>query len=120
MPSALRTRPQQSYFWYKTSEGEVERRDAGEPLAVVDPTLSCGKFRSADWVAANRPEWPAILARRAEDYAAAVPQKPIVMPAREAKNAAQIKGAKQQFGLPVEPLFTPTRGAEGVPLSPRE
>ena len=28
-------RPGQNYFWYKTSEGEVERRDAGEPLAKV-------------------------------------------------------------------------------------
>ena len=39
-------RPQQGYFWYKTSEGEVERRDRGVALATVDETLSCGRFRT--------------------------------------------------------------------------
>ena len=39
------------YIWYK---GEVERRDAGNPLRDrerdIEIGLSCGAFRSADWV----------------------------------------------------------------------
>ena len=58
-------RPQQSYFWYKTSEGAIERRDAGEPLAEIDPTLSCGKFRSSEWLERQRPEWSPALVQRA-------------------------------------------------------
>ena len=73
-------RPQSSYFWYKTSEGEIERRDAGNPLAVVDLTLSCAKFRDGEWLAANRPEWPAALRVATSKYVAACPQQPIVMP----------------------------------------
>ena len=139
-------RPQQAYFWYKTSEGALERRDAGrhaqtphtphtpplavpetrllrlrpcafwgrawqlraarrsqggesghkapspclgrssqpplkspiprplpmplpmqvgEPLAEIDPTLSCGKFRSSEWLERQRPEWSSALVQRA-------------------------------------------------------
>jgi len=75
-------RPQSSYFWYKTSEGDIERRDAGNALAEVDVTLSCAKFRDDNWVAANRPEWPPQLRAALKSYAAAVPQQAIVMPAK--------------------------------------
>lgn len=77
-------RPQSSYFWYKTSEGEVERRDEGNALAEVDPTLSCVKFRSPDWLKENRPEWPPNLRTAVSKYADAVPQKAIVMPPKSA------------------------------------
>ena len=34
----------------------------GEPLAEIDPTLSCGKFRSSEWLERQRPEWsPALV-----------------------------------------------------------
>lgn len=67
-------RPQQAYFWYKTSEGGIERRDRGNALADVDERLSCASFRTAEWIRANRPEWPAELANKAAAYAAQVPQ----------------------------------------------
>lgn len=73
-------RPNTNYFWYKTSEGEIERRDPGNAPVTVDLTLSCGKFRTAEWLAQNRPEWPPTLRTAVVEYAAAVPQKAIVMP----------------------------------------
>lgn len=75
----LTQRPQQGWFYYETADGQ-RRRDGGVALATVDPTLSCGRFRTADWLRQNRPEWPPKLVERAERYAAAVPQAPIVMP----------------------------------------
>jgi len=76
----LTQRPQQGWFYYQTADGQ-KRRDGGVALATVDPTLSCGRFRAADWIKKERPEWPPKLVERAERYAAAVPQAPIVMPA---------------------------------------
>ena len=73
-------RPQRSYFWYKVGDADIERRDAGIAFADVDASLSCGRFRQADWVAQNRPEWPPQLTERLSRYAADVPQKPIIMP----------------------------------------
>ena len=73
-------RPQQSYFWYKLSEGEVERRDAGVPLAKIDAGLSCARFRDPTWVRQNRPEWPPNLVQQLDKFTAAVPQAPIIMP----------------------------------------
>ena len=73
-------RPQRSYFWYKVGEGEIERRDAGNPLAEIDASLSCAKFRSEDWLIDNRADWPPNLRKRVVEYAEAVPQGPIVMP----------------------------------------
>jgi len=73
-------RPQSGYFFYKTGEGSVERRDSGTALASVDPRLSCASFRKAAWLRDNRPEWPPALVENAERYAAAVPQGPVVLP----------------------------------------
>ena len=73
-------RPATGWIWYKTSEGDVERRDPGLPLVEVDPTLSCAKFRSDKWLTKNRPEWPSKLRAATARYAEIVPQKPIVMP----------------------------------------
>lgn len=75
-------RPGTSYFWYKTGEGEVERRDAGNGLVRPDPSLSCAKFRDASWLRESRPEWPPALADNVGKYARAVPQGPIVMPTK--------------------------------------
>ena len=57
-------RPNTGYVWYKVGEGSVERRDAGLPLAQVDPTLSCARFADADWLRRERPEWPETLSAR--------------------------------------------------------
>jgi len=73
-------RPQQGFFWYKTGEGEIERRDPGLPLVEVDPTLSCYKFRSTDWLQQNRPEWPPNLRAATAKYAEDVRQQVVVMP----------------------------------------
>ena len=73
-------RPQRSYFWYKVGEGDIERRDSGNALAQIDPSLSCAKFRDKDWLVSNRPEWPPQLVENVRKYAEAVPQQPIVMP----------------------------------------
>ena len=114
-------RPQQNYFWYKTSEGALERRDAGEPLAEIDPSLSCGKFRSVEWLERQRPEWPPALVRRAAAYAEAVPQKAIVMPSREGRYEQQIRSAKRQLGVPVESVFAKDAApGDGRPLSNKE
>ncbi|KAL3892592.1 MAG: hypothetical protein SGPRY_014982 [Prymnesium sp.] len=67
-------RPQQGYFWYKTSEGEVERRDRGVALAKADATLSCIRFRSADWLSSNRPEWSPELVEKTVAFTSEVPQ----------------------------------------------
>ena len=75
----LTQRPQQNFFYYQTADGQ-KRRDGGVALATVDPTLSCGRFRTAGWLKENRPEWPPALVEKAGRYAAAVPQAPIVMP----------------------------------------
>jgi hypothetical protein len=56
--SFVTQRPQSGYFFYKTGEGSVERRDSGTALASVDPRLSCASFRKAAWLRDNRPEWP--------------------------------------------------------------
>lgn len=82
-------RPQQNYFWYKTGEGEIERRDAGNALATVDLRLSCGQFRKEDWLQTNRPEWPPALVENTVKYVRDVPQQAIVMPP---KNAPPTKG----------------------------
>ena len=72
------------YIWYKTSEGEVERRDAGNPLRDrerdVEIGLSCGAFRSADWVSKYRPEWPPNLAAEMKQYAAEVAPPDVPVP----------------------------------------
>ena len=47
---------------------------------TIDPTLTCSKFRSKDWLGENRPEWPPALVQNVVKYAADVPQGPIVMP----------------------------------------
>ena len=46
--------------------------------------LSCAKYRSEDWLRANRPEWPPQLVANAVKYASDVPQGPIVVPAKGA------------------------------------
>ena len=112
-------RPQQGYFWYKTSEGEVERRDGGVALAQVDPSLSCVRFRTADWLGTNRPEWPPQLVEKTAAYAAAVAQKPVVMPARPDRTAPATASLKRQLGIPTEPVFVP-RDKAGQPLSNKE
>lgn len=71
-----------AYFWYKEGEGSVERRDAGNALATIDPRLSCASFREPAWLRAQRPEWPPVLAARVKEYADAAPQQPIVMPSK--------------------------------------
>ena len=87
----------------------------------VDPSLSCAKFRGSAWLEQERPEWAPALVSRAVAYAEAVPQKPIVMPAREGKNDQTIRSAKRQLGLPVESLFKEDNAqGDGRPLSPRE
>ena len=73
-------RPQRSYFWYKTSEGDIERRDEGNGFAEIDAGLSCGRFRDTQWMANNRPEWPPKLIDNLKRYTSEVPQGPIVMP----------------------------------------
>uniref|UniRef100_A0A7S2DBY9 Uncharacterized protein n=1 Tax=Haptolina brevifila TaxID=156173 RepID=A0A7S2DBY9_9EUKA len=73
-------RPQSNFFWYKVGEGEIERRDEGLPLADIDATLSCAKFRQASWLETKRPEWPPNLRRATLKYVEAVPQQPIIMP----------------------------------------
>ena len=78
-------RPQSSYFYYKTSSGAVERRDAGTALADIDAGLSCARFRSAEWLRTERPQWPPSLRAAAEQYAAAVPQGPIVVPSKKSQ-----------------------------------
>lgn len=66
-------RPAQQYFWYKTSEGAIERRDAGNPLRSRDADvaigLSCEAFRDAEWVGRYRPEWPSSLVALLQQYA---------------------------------------------------
>ena len=69
---------------YKSGEGATERRNPGVPLATVDASLSCAKYRKADWLKANRPEWPPSLVENAVKYAADVPQGAIVVPPKGA------------------------------------
>lgn len=135
-------RTQSRYFWYKTSEGDIERRDPGNELVQVDRverervsshgppsslspftnlspaigtsslawqvdlTLSCAKFRSDAWVAANRPEWPPALRDAVGQYAAAVPQQAVVMPP---KGSAPSKG-EVTFDYDAAPKCDPSRG----------
>jgi hypothetical protein len=47
---------------------------------MIEPGLSCVCFRDAGWVRENRPEWPPLLVQRVQEYAEAVPQRPIIMP----------------------------------------
>ena len=54
------------------------------PLASVDPGLSCARYRSGEWLPANKPEWPPALVENAEKYAAGNPQGAIVVPAKGA------------------------------------
>lgn len=72
------------YVWYKTSEGEVERRDAGNPLRSRDDDiaigLSCAAFTDPQWVARYRPEWPGVLSKQLQQFAAEVEQPPIPLP----------------------------------------
>ena len=70
-------RPGQAFFWYKEGEGSVERRDAGNALAQVDPLLSCSSFEDEAWVRANRPEWPLSLRARVSEFvlASVLPSK---------------------------------------------
>ncbi|KAL1525138.1 hypothetical protein AB1Y20_020009 [Prymnesium parvum] len=110
-------RPQQGFFWYKTSEGEVERRDRGVALAEVDESLSCRQFRSADWLRANRPEWATSLVNKVVSYSSDVPQKPIVMPRSDRSESAD--RLRRQLGIPTEPFFTPLN-KEGLPLKNTE
>jgi len=81
---AVTQRPAQSYFWYKTSEGEVERRDVGNPLRDREADqaigLSCTAFRDPAWIASNRPEWPRNLAGRMRQFASDVEQPRIPLP----------------------------------------
>jgi tetratricopeptide (TPR) repeat protein len=74
----------QSYFWYKTSEGEVERRDAGNPLRDREEDiaigLSCEAFTDPGWVARYRPEWPKSLSNQLKTFAAEVEQRKIPLP----------------------------------------
>lgn len=77
-------RPQSAYVWYKTGEASTERRNPGVPLATVEPGLSCAKYRTGDWLRANRPEWPPSLVANAEKYAAGVSQGPIIVPPKGA------------------------------------
>lgn len=77
----LSQRPQRSWAYFQVGEGP-RVRDTGVALAEVDPGLSCARFRSAAWLADNRPAWPPALRDAAEQYAAAVPQGPIVMPGK--------------------------------------
>lgn len=81
-------RAAQSYFWYKTNEGDVERRDAGNPIKdradEMAIGLSCTAFRDPAWVARYRPEWPANLATRMQEYAADVQQPIIPLPPKGA------------------------------------
>jgi len=73
-----------SYFWYKTSEGEVERRDAGNPLQDREDDiaigLSCTAFQDPAWVAKNRPEWPKNLVDELKLFAAEVKQPDYPLP----------------------------------------
>ena len=77
-----------AYIWYKTSEGEVERRDAGNPLQSRDGDiaigLSCTAFQDPAWVAKYRPEWPKNLAQSLQTYAAEVRQPAIPLPPKGA------------------------------------
>ena len=77
-----------AYIWYKTSEGEVERRDAGNPLQSRDGDiaigLSCTAFQDPAWVARYRPEWPKNLAEELARYAAEVKQPTIPLPPKGA------------------------------------
>ena len=77
-----------AYIWYKTSEGEVERRDAGNPLQSRDGDiaigLSCTAFQDPAWVAKYRPEWPKNLAQQVQVYAAEVRQPNIPLPPKGA------------------------------------
>ena len=73
-------RPQSGFAWYSYGEGASARRNPGVPLATVEPGLSCAKYRQADWLRANRPEWPPALVANVEKFAAAVPQGPILVP----------------------------------------
>jgi len=77
-------RPGSGYIWYKNGEGATERRNPGVPLATVDASLSCAKYRKADWLKVNRPEWPPSLVENAVKYAADVPQGAIVVPPKGA------------------------------------
>jgi len=73
-----------SYFWYKTGEGEIERRDAGNPLLSREDDvaigLSCAAFRDPAWVAKYRPEWPKNLADELKLFAAEVQQPEYPLP----------------------------------------
>lgn len=73
-----------SYFWYKTSEGEVERRDAGNPLRDrqddIAIGLSCTAFRDPAWVAKYRPEWPKNLVDNLNTFASEVKQPEYPLP----------------------------------------
>ena len=73
-------RPQTGYAWYKAGEASTERRNPGVPLATVEPGLTCAKYRDADWLRTNRPEWPPALIENTVKYASAIPQGPIVVP----------------------------------------
>ena len=77
-------RPNSGYIYYQTGEGAAVRRNPGVELARVDGALSCANYRRADWLKANKPEWPPALVANVEKYAAAVPQGPIVVPPKGA------------------------------------
>ena len=75
-------RPQSGYIYYQAGETAAQVRNPGNPLAVVDPGLSCAKYRSKQWLNENKPEWPPSLVANVERYAAANPQGAIVVPAK--------------------------------------
>ena len=81
-------RPGTQYFWYKTGEGEVERRDPGNQLRDrerdVAIGLSCTAFRDPAWVARYRPEWPPNLAARMKTYAQEVELPAVPLPPKGA------------------------------------
>ena len=70
-------------------------------------TLSCSKFRTADWLAENRPEWPPTLRSAVAEYAAAVPQKAIIMPP---KGSAPSRGEVSFGGDDLAPKCDASKG----------
>jgi hypothetical protein len=69
---------------YKTSEGEIERRDTGNPLqdreADIKIGLSCHAFQDSAWVAQFRPGWPNNLQDELRQFAKEVEQPDYPLP----------------------------------------
>ena len=80
-------------FGTRWARSDIERRDSGNALAQIDPSLSCAKFRDKDWLVSNRPEWPPQLVENVRSTPRRCRSSPSSCPAR----VALPHGARSSF-----------------------